>query len=71
MTTRQSDVRTQLHDTTQSLKRRGLLAAAVSLVAAAVAKISERPVFAGVDGDVVLVTTNTTAGVTAIDCSSS
>jgi hypothetical protein len=68
MTTPQPDVRTPAPDTTQALKRRGLLAAAVACVAALVAKLSEQPVSAGVDGDVVLGASNTTAGTTKITC---
>ncbi|HEY7059687.1 MAG TPA: hypothetical protein VH458_24295 [Vicinamibacterales bacterium] len=41
-------------DRTQTLKRRGLLAAGAAFVAGLVAKFSETPVSAGTDGDVVL-----------------
>src|SRR6516164_6182016 len=51
----------------ETFKRRGLFAAAAALVAAVVAKVTEQPVLAGVDGDVVLGATNTTANVTRID----
>jgi hypothetical protein len=51
------------------LKRRGLFAAAAGLVAAVVAKVTEQPVQAGTDGDVVLGATNTTPTQTVIVCS--
>jgi hypothetical protein len=54
MTTLPSDVRTPAPDNTQPLKRRGLLAAGAAFVAGLVAKLSETPVSAGTDGDVVL-----------------
>jgi hypothetical protein len=66
MTTPQSDVCTPANNTTATLKRRGLLAAAVACVAGFVAKFSEQPVSAGVDGDVVLGTFNATGSTTAI-----
>jgi hypothetical protein len=66
MATSQSDERALPCDTTQTLKRRGLLAAAAAFVAGLVAKLSEEPVSAGVDGDVVLGTSNTTSGITSI-----
>jgi hypothetical protein len=49
-------------------RRRGLLAAAATAVAAAVAKLTEQPTLAGTDGDVVLGAANSTSGVTAITC---
>jgi hypothetical protein len=52
-------------------KRRGLFAAAAALVAAVVARVSEQRMEAGSDGDVVLGTSNTTAGVTQVNCTSS
>jgi hypothetical protein len=51
----------------ETFKRRGLFAAAAALVAAVVAKVTEQPVLAGVDGDVVLGAANTTANVTSIN----
>jgi hypothetical protein len=47
-------------------KRRGLIAAAWAAVAAIVARQTTEPVEAGVDGDVVLGASNTTAGSTSI-----
>jgi hypothetical protein len=47
-------------------KRRGLIAAAWAAVAAIVAKQTTAPVEAGIDGDVVLGTFNTTTGTTVI-----
>jgi hypothetical protein len=67
MTTSQSDARTSEPNTTQTLKRRGLLAAGAAFVAGLVAKLSERPVSAGVDGDVVLGQFNTTSTPTTIE----
>jgi hypothetical protein len=69
MTTSQPDVRSSLSDTPQTLKRRGLLAAGAAFVAGLVAKLSETSVSAGVDGDVVLGATNTTPGLTQVECS--
>jgi hypothetical protein len=69
MTKLQPEVRTPAPETTPTLKRRGLLAAAVAFVAGLVAKISEQPVLAGTDGDVVLGGANTTPGFTSISCS--
>jgi hypothetical protein len=66
MATSQSDERALPCATSQTLKRRGLLAAAAAFVAGLVAKLSEEPVSAGVDGDVVLGTSNTTSGITSI-----
>ena len=66
MMTSQPDVRPSAPDRTQPLKRRGLLAASVALVAGLVAKLTEQPVSAGVDGDVVLGASNTTGGTTVI-----
>ena len=67
MMTTQPDLRTPAPDTTQPLKRRGLLAAGVALVAGLVAKLTEQPVSAGMDGDVVLGAVNTTTGETIIN----
>jgi hypothetical protein len=61
MTTSQSDVRPPASEPTHTLKRRGLLTAAAAFVAGLVAKLSETPVSAGVDGDVVLGGNNTSA----------
>ena len=52
--TSQPDARPSAPDPLQPLKRRGLLAAGVALVAGLVAKLTEQPVSAGTDGDVVL-----------------
>jgi hypothetical protein len=57
-------------ESARTLKRRGLLAAAVAFVAGLVAKVTEQPVSAGTDGDVVLGAANFTAGTTRIACSS-
>ena len=66
MMTSQPDVRPPIPDPTQPLKRRGLLAAGVTLVAGFVAKLTEQPVSAGVDGDVVLGAHNSTSTTTTI-----
>jgi hypothetical protein len=66
MMTAQSKTRTSPADTSHTLKRRGLLAAAAAFVAGLVAKVAETPVAAGSDGDVVLGGGNTTSGVTEI-----
>ena len=50
----------QSDSSSQTIKRRGLFAAAVALIGAVVAKVTEQPVQAGVDGDVVLGASNTT-----------
>jgi hypothetical protein len=55
----------------QTLKRRGLFAAAAAFVAGLVAKLSETSVSAGVDGDVVLGSNNQTTGSTTITCTGS
>jgi hypothetical protein len=52
----------------QTLKRRGLLAVGAAFVAGLVAKLSETPLSAGVDGDVVLGQFNSSAGTTQINC---
>jgi hypothetical protein len=72
MKTVRPSVRPPDSETSQTLPRRGLLAAAAAFVAGLVANLSETPVSAGVDGDVVLgapnpettgtTITNTTAG---------
>jgi hypothetical protein len=64
--TSQSDVRTPAPDPTQPLKRRGMLAAGIALVAGLVAKLTEQPVSAGVDGDVVLGALNNASSITII-----
>ena len=69
MTTSQPGVRTPASDTTQTLKRRGLLAAAAAFVAGLVARFSETSVSAGVDGDVVLGSFNNAASTTEITTS--
>jgi hypothetical protein len=68
MTDSQPGVRSR-PESTQTIKRRGLLAAAAAFVAGLVAKLSEQPVLAGTDGDVVLGGANTTPGFTTISCS--
>ena len=57
--------RSEAADEPGVLKRRGLLAAAAAFVAGAIAKLSEQPVYAGADGDVVLGTINNAATITA------
>ncbi|HEY7055401.1 MAG TPA: hypothetical protein VH458_02695 [Vicinamibacterales bacterium] len=69
MSTFEPDARPPAAGSTQSLKRRGLLAAGAAFVAGLVARLTEQPVSAGVDGDVVLGTTNTAAATTKINCS--
>jgi hypothetical protein len=59
MTTPPSDVRAPA-DTTQTMRRRGLFAAGAAFVAGPVARWTEQPVLAGIDGDVVLGGVNTT-----------
>jgi hypothetical protein len=54
MTTAQPDERTSTPDKNPILKRRGLLAAGAALVAGLVGKLTETPVSAGSDGDVIL-----------------
>jgi len=66
MSTSQPEKRSLVPERTQTLKRRGILAAAAAVVAGLVAKLSETPVSAGVDGDVVLGTTSTTTAQTAV-----
>jgi hypothetical protein len=66
MKIRPPSVRPPDSDTSQTLPRRGLLAAAAAFVAGLVAKLSETPLSAGVDGDVVLGATNTEATPTSI-----
>jgi hypothetical protein len=69
MTTAQrNDLRPSVPETTQKLKRRGLLAAGAALMAGLIGKLSEEPVSAGTDGDVVLGQNNTVAGFTAVTC---
>jgi hypothetical protein len=63
------DVRTPAPDATHTLERRGLLAAGAAVVAGLVARLSETPVSAGVDGDVVLGQDNTSASPTSITSS--
>ena len=63
-----SEVPTPASNPPHTLQRRGLLAIAAAFVAGVVAKLSEQPVFAGTDGDVVLGAANSTAGLTEIDC---
>jgi hypothetical protein len=67
MTTTPADDRKQADGITESMKRRGLIAAAWAAVAAFVLKQTTQPVEAGVDGDVVLGSLNTPNSVTAID----
>jgi hypothetical protein len=55
-------------DSTKTVTRRGLIAAAAALVTAFVGGISEETIQAGSDGDVVLGASNTTAGSTRITC---
>lgn len=59
--------RSEAADEPGVLKRRGLLAAAAAFVAGAIAKLSEQPVYAGADGDVVLGTINNAATTTVIN----
>jgi hypothetical protein len=66
MTASPSGVRPPIAEANQALKRRGLLAAAVACVAGLVAKLSEQPVSAGVDGDVVLGSNNVSTTTTTI-----
>jgi hypothetical protein len=66
MPTSQPEVHALLADTSQTIKRRGLLAAGAAFVAGLIAKLSETPVSAGVDGDVVLGGYNTAASATII-----
>jgi hypothetical protein len=68
MTTSQRDPQPAVPDTTQNVKRRGLLAAGAALVAGLVARLTETRAFAGTDGDVVLGAENTTAATTQITC---
>src|SRR5215471_19568827 len=57
---------TQRRNDEQVWKRRGLFAAGAALVAAVVAKVTEQPILAGVDGDVVLGASNTTTALTIV-----
>src|SRR5262245_36576222 len=66
MTTSQPDGNSTVPDNAQTLKRRGLLALAAAFVGALVAKVTEAPVSAGSDGDVVLGGFNTTTSLTTI-----
>ena len=66
MTTPETDMRPSKPSDESILKRRGLLAGAVALVAGLVAKMSETTVSAGVDGDVVLGAANSEATTTTI-----
>jgi hypothetical protein len=68
MKTLQPDVRTSTPETYQPLKRRGLLAAGIAVLAGLVARLTETPVSAGVDGDVVLGIGNSTSGITEVTC---
>jgi hypothetical protein len=70
MTASQSGVRPPIRETDQPIKRRGLFAVGAALVAGLVAKLTEAPVSAGVDGDVVLGAGNTTPGITQVVCTS-
>ena len=63
MPTVQPEVRSE---SDQPIKRRGLLAAAVALVAGFIAKVSETPVSAGTDGDVVPGAITTAAATTVV-----
>jgi len=60
--------RSEAADESGVLKRRGLLAAAAAFVAGALAKLSEQPLYAGADGDVVLGTINNAATTSVINC---
>jgi hypothetical protein len=51
----------------KTLRRRGLFAAAVALFAGTFAKITEKPVYAGADGDVVLAGWNSSSADTVIE----
>jgi hypothetical protein len=66
MPTMPGDQRAHTEGTSQSIKRRGLLAATWAAVAMFVLKKTTQPVEAGVDGDVVLGTSNPTSGVTSV-----
>jgi hypothetical protein len=67
MTTIPAEERADANTIPQTLKRRGLLAAAWAAVAGLVLKQTTQPVEAGVDGDVVLGSFNTTNSLTDID----
>jgi hypothetical protein len=69
MTKMPADDRKHADGMTESMKRRGLLAAAWAAMAAVVLNRTTQPVEAGVDGDVVLGAQNTTTGDTIITCS--
>jgi hypothetical protein len=71
MTASPTGVRPPIAEANQALKRRGLLAVGAAFVAGLIAKLSETPVSAGVDGDVVLGVSNSTAGSTVINCQGS
>jgi hypothetical protein len=66
MTTTPADDRTHADRITESMKRRGLLAAAWAAMAAVILNRTTQPVEAGVDGDVVLGSPNSTATATTI-----
>jgi hypothetical protein len=67
MTTSQPGVLTPTSETDPTLRRRGLLTATAAFVAGLVARFSETPVSAGVDGDVVLGQPNTSTALTSIN----
>jgi hypothetical protein len=66
MTPPPSGVRPPIRETDQPIKRRGLFAVGAALVAGLVAKLTETPVSAGVDGDVVLGGVNSTPAQTTV-----
>jgi hypothetical protein len=66
MTTTQTDDGDHSNTAGQTIKRRGLFSLAWAAVAAFVLRQTAQPVEAGVDGDVVLGSTNMTAGITKI-----
>jgi hypothetical protein len=67
MTKTPAEDRTHVDGITESMKRRGLLAAAWAAMAAVVLNRTTQPVEAGVDGDVVLEALNTTNATTSIN----
>jgi hypothetical protein len=66
MTTSQTDQHTSSPDSDRPIKRRGLLAVAVAVVAGFISKLTEQPVSAGSDGDVVLGAFNNASAITII-----
>jgi hypothetical protein len=66
MTNPVPDLRPAANQQTPRIKRRGLLGALGALAAGAVAKLTEAPVSAGTDGDVVLGADNVTQATTTI-----